>query len=209
MEIERLQRQLQERDDRLEDLEKQRRTLRQQAIDSMSHLETNNKQHLMQVNEYTSRIQQVEAEKDKLQRQLEDMRNKREDDAGMRSRELREVTRRGEEAKAQMDVAVEQKQAAEEQVRQSAQKIVSLQEEVDRIRRQVQELQQQSADSEVKLVQINKQRAKDMEDISGLNMALDSKQQELELVSVVCTVVANDAKSAADETQVWPTRYRS
>lgn len=188
--VKRLQAEVQERDNRLEDLEKQRRTLRQQALDSMSHLESNNKQHLMQINEYTSRIHQAEVEKDAMLTQLDEAKNRRESDADNLSRELRDATRRGEEAKAQTAFASEQKNAAEEQVRQGAQRIVGLQEELDRLRRQVQELQQQSADNEVKRMQMSKQREKDMEDISGLNMALDSKQQELELVSVFFTTIA-------------------
>ena len=59
----------------------------------------------------------------------------------------------------------------------------TLKEEVSGLRRQVHELQQESADKEVKLVQLMKQRSQDKEDIHGLNIALDSKQQELELVS--------------------------
>ena len=46
------------------------------------------------------------------------------------------------------------------------------------------ELQQESADKEVKLVQASKQRAQDKEDINGLNIALDSKQQEVDYVRV-------------------------
>lgn len=197
--VKRLQAEVQERDNRLEDLEKQRRTLRQQALDSMSHLESNNKQHLMQINEYTSRIHQAETEKDAMLTQLNEAKNKRENDADTLSRELRDATRRGEEAKAQTSFATEQKNAAEEQVRQGAQRVVGLQEELDRLRRQVQELQQQSADNEVKRVQMSKQREKDMEDISGLNMALDSKQQELELVSVFFSTIASCAHRCVDE----------
>ncbi|KAF7325929.1 hypothetical protein MKEN_00443800 [Mycena kentingensis (nom. inval.)] len=53
---------------------------------------------------------------------------------------------------------------------------------MDRLRRQVHQLQQESADKEVKIVQLNKQHGFDKENISGLNIALDSGQQELELV---------------------------
>jgi chromosome segregation ATPase len=58
----------------------------------------------------------------------------------------------------------------------------AMKDEVERLRRQVQMLQQESADKEVKIVQLNKQRGQDKEDLHGLNIALDSKQQELELV---------------------------
>jgi hypothetical protein len=58
----------------------------------------------------------------------------------------------------------------------------SLDEEVGKLRRQVHELQQESATKEVTVTQLNKWREQDKEDIKGLNIALDSKQQELELV---------------------------
>lgn len=61
-------------------------------------------------------------------------------------------------------------------------RVNALTEEVDRLRRQVHDLQQESADKEVKLAQAAKQRVQDKEDLQGLNIALDSKQQELELV---------------------------
>ena len=55
-------------------------------------------------------------------------------------------------------------------------------EEVERLRRHVHSLQQESADKEVKIVQMMKQHSLDKEDLQGLNIALDSKQQELQLV---------------------------
>ncbi|KIK56150.1 hypothetical protein GYMLUDRAFT_111598, partial [Collybiopsis luxurians FD-317 M1] len=61
-------------------------------------------------------------------------------------------------------------------------KVTNLQAEVDRLRRQVHILQQESADKEVKIVQLNKKHDNAMEDLSQMNMALDSKQQELELL---------------------------
>lgn len=63
-------------------------------------------------------------------------------------------------------------------------RVERLQGEVERLRRQVHELQQESADKEVKMTQMAKQRAQDKEDLQGLNIALDSKQQELELVRI-------------------------
>ncbi|KAJ7929310.1 hypothetical protein B0H13DRAFT_1964794 [Mycena leptocephala] len=54
--------------------------------------------------------------------------------------------------------------------------------EIERLKGQTRELQQESADKEVRIVQITKQRAQDKQDLEGLNIALDSKQQELELL---------------------------
>ena len=64
----------------------------------------------------------------------------------------------------------------------SRDRIVGLKEEVEQLRRHVHSLQQESADKEVKIVQMMKQHSLDKEDLQGLNIALDSKQQELQLV---------------------------
>ena len=69
-----------------------------------------------------------------------------------------------------------------EAVAKDGERLDALMDELERLRRQVHDLQQESADKDVKIVQLNKQRAQDKEDLSGLNIALDSKQQELELV---------------------------
>ena len=66
----------------------------------------------------------------------------------------------------------------------SAQAEKELKDEIECLRRQIHELQQESADKEVKILQITKQRAQDKEDLQGLNIALDSKQQELALVRI-------------------------
>lgn len=81
-----------------------------------------------------------------------------------------------------MERAVRERAEAEVVVGTLKEKVAELGEELEKLRKQVHELQQESADKEVKLAQAAKQRAKDKEDIEGLNIALDSKQQEVELV---------------------------
>lgn len=56
--------------------------------------------------------------------------------------------------------------------------------EIARLRAHIQQLQKDSAVMEVTIVQLNKQLDQDKEDINGLNIALESKQQELELVRI-------------------------
>ena len=81
-----------------------------------------------------------------------------------------------------MEAMIREKAEHDVQVGSLKDKVESLTTELERLRRQVHDLQQESADKEVKLVQLQKQRAQDKEDMNGLNIALDSKQQELELV---------------------------
>ncbi|KAG9310992.1 hypothetical protein JVU11DRAFT_8870 [Chiua virens] len=54
--------------------------------------------------------------------------------------------------------------------------------EISRLRDHISQLRKESAVMEVATVQLNKQLDQNKEDINGLNIALESKQQELELV---------------------------
>ncbi|KAJ6488669.1 hypothetical protein C8R47DRAFT_1126530 [Mycena vitilis] len=54
--------------------------------------------------------------------------------------------------------------------------------ELERLTGQSSELQRESADKELRVAQLMKERAQDKQDLEGLNVALDSKQQELELL---------------------------
>ena len=100
------------------------------------------------------------------------------------SRKLQDVVAREFEARAALEALVREKAESDVQSSSLKERTAALTAEVERLRRQVHELQQESADKEVKLVQYAKQRAQDKEDLNGLNIALDSKQQELELVSI-------------------------
>lgn len=55
---------------------------------------------------------------------------------------------------------------------------------MESLRRQVHDLQGESAGKEVRIAQLKKMQAQDADDKEALNVALDGKQQELELVSI-------------------------
>ncbi|KAJ7702408.1 hypothetical protein B0H17DRAFT_1327334 [Mycena rosella] len=76
----------------------------------------------------------------------------------------------GAEASKQMEIDAQAKTLLEFKV------------EIERLKGQNRELQQDSADKEVQIVQTTKERVQDKQDLAGLNIALDSKQQELELL---------------------------
>lgn len=99
------------------------------------------------------------------------------------SRALNDVAGQEGEARMHMETLVREKAEVDVEMRTLKERVSALKDEVERLRRQVHELQQESADKEVKMAQITKQRNQDKEDMQGLNIALDSKQQELELVS--------------------------
>ncbi|KAK7055389.1 hypothetical protein R3P38DRAFT_2681793 [Favolaschia claudopus] len=153
-----LEQSLQARENRIVELEQER----QYALDNVSRLEENIRRRDAEAAEYSQRTLQREAETEALREQITRMKR--------------------EHAGAVEAATAAQTAEAEKQSRAVNQRVLDLKDEIERLRRQVHELQQESADKEVKIVQITKQRAKDKEDLQGLNIALDSKQQELELL---------------------------
>ena len=101
------------------------------------------------------------------------------------TQQLREVVGQEGQTKARVEELVRAKAVADVELKSARERLAGLNENVEKLRRQVHVLQTESADKEVKIVQLTKQRAHDRDDIQGLNIALDSKQQELELVCVV------------------------
>ncbi|PCH44614.1 hypothetical protein WOLCODRAFT_139091 [Wolfiporia cocos MD-104 SS10] len=98
------------------------------------------------------------------------------------TRMLQDVVTREVEARARAEALVRERAEVDVQRTTMGERIGFLEGEVSRVRRQMHGLQQESADKEMKIVNLQRQRAQDKEDIQGLNIALDSKQQELELL---------------------------
>ena len=89
---------------------------------------------------------------------------------------------------------VRDKDDADTTVNSLRERVGTLEAELEKLRKQVRDLQTESANREVHIAQMEKQRERDREDLQGLNIALDSKQQELELVSLIyppCFAVLN------------------
>ncbi|KAJ7146055.1 hypothetical protein C8R44DRAFT_690289 [Mycena epipterygia] len=149
---------LQAREDRIVELGQER----QYALDNVARLEENIRRRDVEAAEYSQRNLQREAETEELREQLSRIKR--------------------EHANA-LEAALATKAAeADQQTKNAKERVGDLKDEIERLRRQIHELQQESADKEVKIVQITKQRAQDKQDLQGLNIALDSKQQELELL---------------------------
>ncbi|KAF7326631.1 hypothetical protein MVEN_02599900 [Mycena venus] len=156
--VQAVQQTLQAREDRIVELGQER----QYALDNVSRLEENIRRRDAEAAEYSQRTLEREAEAEALREQISRMKR--------------------EHASALEAVAAAQTAEAEKQTRAAKERAGDLKDEIERLRRQIHELKQESADKEVKIVQITKQRAQDKEDLQGLNIALDSKQQELELL---------------------------
>jgi chromosome segregation ATPase len=101
-----------------------------------------------------------------------------------KDRKLADALGEADKARSDMAAALERQAQGDVNGRLLQERTGSLESELEKLRRQVHELQQDSASKEMKIVQLNKQRAQDAEDLEGINIALDSKQQELEMVSL-------------------------
>jgi chromosome segregation ATPase len=148
----------------------------------VSRAEERLRQRDRELEEYSQRIAHHEAKAEHLLEEMDSLRREYSLAADEQSKALQDVSLREGEARSQMEALIRQKAETDIEIENLTDKVVALQHEVERLRRQVHELQQESADKEVKIVQLTKQRAQDKEDLQGINIALDSKQQELELV---------------------------
>ncbi|KAH8830814.1 hypothetical protein DL96DRAFT_976113 [Flagelloscypha sp. PMI_526] len=149
----------------------------------------------------SDRVRHTESEAEELREQLGAITRKHNQLVEDHARSLAAAASHDDEATVRLENLLKEKQEKAIEMESSQKQVSALTQEIERLHRQVQELQQQSADREVKLLQVTKQREKDREDMQGLNIALDAKQQELELIKrrmgVKGTAGATPVKPAA------------
>ncbi|KAJ6547149.1 hypothetical protein B0H19DRAFT_1379488 [Mycena capillaripes] len=167
----------------------------------------------------------LEKERDQLKEQIREEQGRVEDDTRRRELEATEDSRRNlERATAELREQMgrmqrEQSAALESALQDGTRKqleidgqtttLVEFKAEIERLKDQTRELQQESADKEVRIVQIMKQRAQDKQDLEGLNVALDSKQQELELLKRRLAVRGTAGNTASQSSKPAPQRRES
>lgn len=149
----------------------------------MTRLEENLHRRDEEIAEFSQKVRAQELEAENLREELGKLKREHAHVLNEQSRALKEATGSEGEARKQLQDLVRQKAEADVELKSTKDRLESLKNEMERLRKHVRDLQQESADKEVKIVQFTKQHAQDKEDIQGLNIALDAKQQELELVS--------------------------
>ncbi|KAK2465139.1 hypothetical protein APHAL10511_002831 [Amanita phalloides] len=169
---------LQERQDHISELGQEHKF----ATENASRLEENLRHRDQELAEHSKHIVQREADIEKLIEELSALNRNHSRELDERTRKVHDAIERAAEARAQFEESVRIKAELEVENMTNKDRVASLKEEVERLRRHVHTLQQDSADKEVKVVQMTKQLAQKDGDIAGLNIALDSKQQELELM---------------------------
>ncbi|KAJ3729156.1 hypothetical protein DFJ43DRAFT_1000723 [Lentinula guzmanii] len=175
---ERIAQAMKENETRISELEMER----QYSLNEISRLESNIEQRDGDVGKYSARVADLEKEIESLRERLSNINREHARVISEQERALQAATEHDGETTEQMEDLLKRQGEQNAELRMNKDKVNNLQVEVDRLRRQVHTLQQESADKEVKIVQLSKQHDNAKEDLTQMNMALDSKQQELELL---------------------------
>jgi chromosome segregation ATPase len=135
----------------------------------------------------------LSAKEDELERLRDELSNLSREHSRLvasQSRDLAEQTDRAGTSKKQLEELIRSQARAEAENNSLNDRVRSLSGELDRMRKLVHNLQHESADKDLKLAQAKKQQDKDAEELRNFNIALDSKQQELELVcaALLCEI---------------------
>lgn len=169
---------LQDREDRIVTLQQELKF----ATDNVIRLEQHVKQRDVEVEELAHQIVARDNEIYDLQDQLKDIRRSQSHEVDSQLRTIAELTRQEKEAREQLEEAIKERAELHVQAATSGERAKGLEGEVEKLRKQIGLLKSESADKEMKIVQMKRDNEKLVEDNSGLNIALSSKQQELELV---------------------------
>jgi chromosome segregation ATPase len=170
---------MQEQEDRLSQLDGELRFMKE----NVSRLEDNIRDRDTEIASLSGKAIECAAEAEELLEQLSFSKRKQAHSGDVQKRGLEEAITREREAREQLKTARREKATSDITLGSSKERLHSLSEEMSRLRAQVHQLQKEGADKEVTIVHLNKQVTQDKEDINGLNIALDPKQQELKLVS--------------------------
>jgi len=100
------------------------------------------------------------------------------------ARLLTDALRRKEIMERNLEEVVRSKVDVDLELKTSREREGRLAVEVEELKKEVKAVKMDSADKEVRIVQIMKRSEREREDLMGLGIALESKQQELELVGL-------------------------
>ncbi|KAH9068092.1 hypothetical protein EDB83DRAFT_684060 [Lactarius deliciosus] len=152
------------------------------ANDNVARLDQDIRQRDTELEGLAHRVVAHEDEAEDARSELATLKREQTRTADEHRRALADLTARAEGAQAELEAAVRGKGEADVAADALRERVGTLEAELEKLRKQVRELQAESANREVHTAQMEKQRERDREDLQGLNIALDSKQQELELL---------------------------
>ncbi|KAG2113690.1 hypothetical protein DEU56DRAFT_934066 [Suillus clintonianus] len=152
------------------------------AHENISRLETNIKERDDSISNLTTTLLSHRDEAESLREELATLKVEHSRAFSSQTRTLQDLQAQEKDLRSQLEVALRERAESDIMLVNSKERVGSLMDDVARLRRTAHEMQQSSAAREVTIVQLRKERERDREDVNGLNIALDSKQQSLELI---------------------------
>ncbi|KAG1807788.1 uncharacterized protein BJ212DRAFT_1485365 [Suillus subaureus] len=152
------------------------------ANENVFRLESNIKERDAAISTLTTTLLTRTDEAESLREELTTIKVEHSRAFSSQTRALQDLQTQEKDLRTQLEVAVREKAESDIMLGMSKERVGSLMDEVAKLRRTVHEMQQTSAARDVTILQLRKERERDREDVNGLNIALDSKQQELELI---------------------------
>ncbi|TFY82041.1 hypothetical protein EWM64_g1968 [Hericium alpestre] len=169
---------LQEREDRIASLQQELKY----ANDNANRLEQQVRDRNEEVERLAHQVVAREDDVEEVRSELKTLDRQHSHAMEEQRRAVIDLTAREEEARAHLEAAIKEKAEADLSTRTLTDRVHLLEGEIEKLRKQVHQLQAESADKDMHLVQLNKSKEVLTEDYASLNIALDSKQQELELL---------------------------
>lgn len=176
--VEELEQALHDREDHITELIQEH----QQALDSAAQLEENLRLRDGGESALRRRVRDAEAEAESALEELSRIKREHAQVLESKARELSTVLTREADARAQMQATLKERTNDDAGSSRVQDQTRALEEQVRGLRQQLQELQQGSADKDMKIARLAKERKQMRDDMENMNMAVDSKQQELEMV---------------------------
>ncbi|ESK93895.1 hypothetical protein Moror_13002 [Moniliophthora roreri MCA 2997] len=189
---------LQEREARLTELEMEHRF----SQDNIARLEKNLAQRDEEISELSARVISQEKELEKVGENMTKMSREHTRIVNDMTRSLQEKAMTEGEAKSELENLLRRQGEVNVELKTSRDKLASLEQEAERLRRQVHTLQQDSADKDIKIVQLTRQHEQDKEDMNGMNIALDAKQQELDYIKRKLAVRGGPTSTPAPQPKI-------
>ncbi|KAJ8581327.1 hypothetical protein M405DRAFT_832733 [Rhizopogon salebrosus TDB-379] len=176
------------------------------ASENVLRLEDNIKERDASITSLSSLVRSHADEVEVLREEISTLKVENSRSSSSHTRALQDLQNLEKDLRAQLEVALRERAESEIKLGTSKERVGCLMDEVARLRRTVHELQQESATRDVTIVQLRKERERDREDVNGLNIALDSKQQELELIK---RKIAMKNSAATTSTSSTPATVRA
>jgi chromosome segregation ATPase len=161
---------------------------KQFADERIVRLEENLRKRDEEVAKYSQRFAEGEAEVEHLREEMSWFKRDHERVLSERSRSLIDALRQKEVMEKNLEDVIRSKVEVDLELKASREREGRIVLEIEELKRDLKAVKMDNADKEVRILQIMKRSERERENLVGLGIALESKQQELELVGLLLSL---------------------